>query len=344
MKKFHFSFVVLMLFMAAARLYAVSTYKLVQKIPVPGDGGWDYLTIDPDARHLYISHSIRVQVMDIDQMKLIGEIPDTPGVHGIVLAPALNRGFTSNGKDNTVTIFDLKTLKVVDRVKVGGKNPDAILFDPATQRVFTFNGKSSDATAIEAVNGTLAGHVALGGKPEFAVTDAAGAIYVNLEDTSELLKLDSRKLTVKARWKLAPCEEPSALAMDRASNRLFVGCGNKKMVVVDATSGKVVAAAPIGEHVDAAVFDPGAGQVFFSNGDGTVTIIQEDALDAYHVVDNVPTQVGARTLAFDTKTHRLFLADADFGPAPPSTLEHPRPRPAILPGMFFILVVAQNGK
>jgi DNA-binding beta-propeller fold protein YncE len=319
--------------------HAGAAYRVIQTIPLPGDGGWDYLTLDPAARRLYISHATQVQVFDIGQEKLIGQIPDTPGVHGVALAPDLGRGFTSNGKEGTVTIFDLKTLKTIDRVKVDAENPDAILYDPATQHVFTFNGHSSNATAIDAATGKVLGHIALDGKPEFAVADGSGTIYVNLEDKSVLLRIDSKGLAVKARWPLAPCEEPSALAMDRASGRLFVGCGNKLMAVVDAASGKVLITLPIGDHVDAAVFDPGTRQAFSANGDGTLTVIQEDSPDKFHVVQNVQTQRGARTVALDPKTHRLYLADAQFGATPAPTADHPRPRPAILPGTFILLEV-----
>lgn len=270
----------------------------------------------------------------------MGQIPDTPGVHQIALAPDLGRGFASNGKDGTVTIFDLKTGKALDRVKVGGENPDAILYDPASRRVFVFNGKSANATALDAATGKVLGQIALEGKPEFAVTDGKGSVYVNLEDKSMLVRLDSAKLTVSARWPLAPCEEPSALAMDLASNRLFAGCGNKKMVVVDAANGHGITSLPIGEHVDGAVFNPATLEAFFSNGDGTLTVIHEDSPDTYHVAANVKTQVGARTVALDEKTGRLYLATAQLGPPPAPTAEHPHQRPSIVPGTFTVLLVS----
>src|ERR1019366_4865463 len=250
-----------------------AAYQVIQRLPIPGDGGWDDLTGDVQARRLYLSHSTQVEIFDIDQGKLVGQIPDTPGVHGIALAPSLNRGFTSNGKDGTVTIFDLATSKLLDRVKTGGDNPDAILFDPATRRVFAFNGRASDVSVIEAVTGKVLGKIALGGKPEFARADGQGAVFVNIEDQSLLARLDARTLTVTARWPLAPCVEPSALAIDADHARLFAGCGNKTMVVVDALSGRVIAEEPVGGHVDGAAFDPATHDLFVANGEGTVTVI-----------------------------------------------------------------------
>ena len=324
---------------APLRAGVSGSYRVINRIPLAGEGGWDYLTLDGDARRLYISHSTQVDVFDVDRSRVVGHILDTPGVHGIVLAPALGRGFTSNGKEGAVAIFDLTTLKVLDRVKVGD-NPDAILFDPATGRVFTFNGKSKDATALDAATGKVLGRVPLDGKPEFAVADGSGMLYVNLEDQSLLVSLDSRKLVVKARWPLATCAEPSALAIDRQNRRLFVGCHNKLMAVVDADTGKVVATVPIGEHVDAAVFDPDTRRAFSANGDGTLTVIQEDSPEKFHLVQNVQTQLGARTVALDPVTHKFYLVTAQFGPPPAPTAEHPHPRPDILPGTFTLVVVA----
>jgi DNA-binding beta-propeller fold protein YncE len=318
----------------------IPAYHVVKQIPVAGDGGWDYLTLDAQARRLYISHSTQVDILDVDQEKIVEKIADTPGVHGIALAPDLGRGFTSNGKDGTVTIFDLKSGKTLDRVKIMGENPDAIVYDPATHRVFTMNGRSSNVTALDAVSGKVLGQMALPGRPEFAAGDGQGTVYVDIEDKSLLVSLDAKTLSLKASWPLAPCEEPSALTIDVEHRRLFAGCHNRMMVVVDAADGHVITTQPIGDHVDADVFNPVTQEIFSSNGDGTLTVIHEDSPDAYHVVGNVKTQVGARTVALDTKTNRLFLADAQFGPAPAATPDHPHPRPAILPGTFTILVVA----
>ncbi len=319
---------------------AQSGYHLLSKIKIGGEGGWDYVTVDSAARRLYVSHSTQVEVLDVDRGAVVGKIPDTKGVHGIALAPELNRGFTSNGREDAVTIFDLKTLGVLGQAKTG-RNPDAILYDPASRRVFTFNGGSRDATAIEAATGAVAGTIELGGRPEFAVADGEGTVYVNLEDKSTIVALDSRKLAVKTRWPLAPCEDPSSMAMDRKNARLFIGCRNRLMAVVDYRSGKVLATLPIGQGVDATVFDPESALVFNSNGDGTITVVQEDSPDKFHVVENVATQRGARTIALDSKTHKLFLPVAEYGSAPAATPEQPRPRPSIVPDTFTILVVGK---
>lgn len=316
-------------------------YKVINKISIGGEGSWDYLTVDSDSRRLFISRGTRVQVVDIEKNALSGEIPDTPGVHGIALAPDLHRGFTSNGRDASVTVFDLKTLAVLNTIKGTGTNPDAILYDAVSHRVFTFNGGSDDATAIDASSSKVVGTIPLGGKPEFAVADAKGRIYVNIEDKSSLLSFDSRTLKIEGRWRLAPCEEPSGLAMDRDHRRLFAGCGNKLMAVVDADTGHVVTTLPIGRGVDANIFDPSSGLAFSSNGDGTLTVVREDSPDKFTVVENVATQRGARTMALDEKTHRLYLVTAEFSPPPAPTPGNPRPRPTMVPGSFVVLVLGR---
>lgn len=329
-----------LLLAVAAAASSTSGYHLLKTIPVPGDGGWDYLTVDEGARRLYVSHGTQVDVLDVDSGAIVGKISDTPGVHGIAVAPGLGRGFVSNGRASTVTIFDLKTLQKSGEVQTG-KNPDAILYDPATRRVFAFNGGSHSATVIEAADGKVAGTIELGGGPEFAVSDGAGHVFVNLEDKSAVLELDARKLAVQERWPLAPCEEPSSMAMDRRTRRLFIGCRNRLMAVVNADSGRVVGTFPIGERVDAAAFDPATRLIFNSNGDGTLTVIHEDSADKYSVLDNVKTQNGAKTMALDPKTHRLFLSTADYGPPPAPSPEQPRPRRPIVPGTFRVLVVGK---
>ena len=336
---------------AAAVLAAASTsfarssrgYTVVRTVVVGGDGGWDYLVVDSEARRLYVTHGTRVEILDADTLAALGEIPGTAGVHGVALAPELGRGFTSNGRASSVTIFDLKTGKTIDEVKIDGQNPDAILYDPVTRRVFTFNGRSADATVLDAATGKVVATVPLGGKPEFATTDREGRIYVNIESKSEIAVLDSRKPSVEKRWSLAPCEEPSGMAIDRAHGRLFVGCANKMMAVVDASTGKVIATVPIGEGVDANAFDPGTSLAFSSNGDGTLTVVREKTPGDFSVVANVPTRRGARTMALDEKTHRVYLATADFGPPPSPTADQPHPRPGIVPGSFTILV-AEPGR
>jgi hypothetical protein len=312
-----------------------SGYHLTKTIPVPGDEGWDYLVVDADARRVYVSHSTHVVVLDADSGALVGDIPDTAGVHGIALAPDLGRGFTSNGRANTVTIFDLKSLKALGNAKTG-TNPDAIVYDAGSKRVFSLNGRSQDATAINAVDGSVVGTIALGGKPEFAVSDGKGSIFVNIEDKSELVQFDPQKLTVIHRWPLAPCTEPSGLAMDLSSRRLFAGCDNKMMAVINADTGKVVATPAIGEGVDANAFDRGAGLAFASNGEGTLTVVHQDSSDKYSVIENVPTKKSARTMALDIKTHAIFLPSAEF--EPPVAGER---RGKMKPGSFAILVFAQ---
>jgi DNA-binding beta-propeller fold protein YncE len=318
-----------------------SGYRVLREIPAGGEGGWDYAFADSDARRLYVSRGTRVLVFDLDSEKPVGEIPDTTGVHGVAIAPDLHRGFTSNGAAGTVTIFDTRTLEKIGSVKTTGENPDAILFDPASRRVFTFNGRSSNATAIDAASGKVEGTIALGGKPEFAASDAAGRVYVNLEDKSELVELDPRALQVRARWPLAPCEEPTGLSMDIKTKRLFVGCHNRQMAVVDADRGRVLTTLPIGQGVDATAFDPGASLAFASNGDGSLTAVREDGPDTFRVIENVVTRRGARTMALDLRTHRLYLPTADFGPPPTPATPGGRTRPSIVPGTFRILVVGR---
>jgi DNA-binding beta-propeller fold protein YncE len=324
---------------AVALAAAGSGYHVVTTYKVGGDGGWDYLITDADARRIYISRGTHVMVLDADSGKIVGDIADTPGVHGIALAPELGRGFTSNGREGTVSIFDIKTLATSSKVKVGD-NPDAILYDPATKRVFTFNGRSQDSTAIDAATGKVLGTIKLDGKPEFAASDAKGEIFVNIEDKSELVAIDPSKLEVKAKWPLAPCEEPSGLAIDRKNRRLYVGCGNKMMAVVDADSGKVLATPPIGDGVDATAFDAGTGLAFASCGEGVLTVVKEESPGKF-TAENVPTQIRARTLALDAKTHNVFVVTAQFGPQPAATADNPRPRPPMLPDSFVVLVVGK---
>jgi len=292
--------------------FAQGTFKITQRIAIPGTGGWDYLTVDEAARRLYISHGTQVEVVDVDTKALVATIPNTPGVHGVALAPNLGRGFISNGGNSTVTIFDLKTLKKIADVPTG-KKPDAIIYDPSTSQIFAFNGDSESATVISAADGKVAGTVPLGGGPEFAVADGKGYVYDNLEDKNEIVKIDARKLTVAARWPVAPCEAPSALAMDRPNHRLFIGCRSHLMAVVDSESGKIVATLPIGDHVDAAAFDEDSKLVFFSNGEGTISVFHQDSPDKYSAVETVKTLPRAKTMALDPKTHDLFLSTAEAG-------------------------------
>jgi DNA-binding beta-propeller fold protein YncE len=335
-------------------------YHVIKTIPLEGDTGWDYLTVDPAGRRLYVTRGTHVAVVDIETGKPAGEIPNTPGVHGVAVAPKHGRGFTSNGGDSTVTIFDLKTLKEIERVKVGNR-PDAIIYDDASDRVFTFNAGTKDATAIDAGTGKVAGKVILGGKPEFAAADGKGQVYVNLEDKSTVVVFDSKGLRLKHQWPLAPGKEPTGMAIDRKDRVLFVTCGNQKMIVLNADNGEVIDTAPIGPGTDACAYDPGTGFAFSSNGrDGTLTIVHKNANGHYRVVANVPTQAGARTMALDPKTHNIYLAAAKMagggGAAPGVSARRPGggpirprapaggegggpPRRRFEPGSFVILVV-----
>lgn len=315
-------------------------YSVLHRDVLGGDGGWDYLALDPSYRRLYVSHGDTVVVLDADSGKPVGSINGLSGVHGIALAPDMHRGWISNGKSNTVTVFDTDTLKTTATLRVSGENPDAILYDPASQRVFTFNGHSSNATAIDANSGKVVATIALPGKPEFAVSDGNGHVYVNIEDKSELVDLDPKTGTLRATWSLAPGESPSGLAMDVAHHRLFAVCDNQQMIVLDAQSGKRVTSVPIGSGPDAAAFDAARGLVFSSNGQsGTLTVVHEDDPDHYSVAATVPTQTTARTMALDSKTGNVYLAAAQFGMH--TEQGGPHKRPPILPNSFTVLVVGK---
>ena len=318
---------------------ASGDYKVAKTFKVGGEGGWDYLTVDPVAHRLYFGRSTRVQVFDLESGKVVGEVPNTPGIHGVALAPDLGKAYTSNGRDSSVTVFDLKTLATVSKIHIDGRNPDAILYEPGTHRVFTMNAGSGTATAIDAASGAVIGNVALGGRPEFAVANGRGKVFVNLEDSSAVVSFDAKTLALGPRWSLAPGEGPSGLAMDRESRRLFSVCGNEKMMVLDADDGHVVATLTIGKGVDGAAFDPGTKLAFSSNGEGTLTVVREDAADKFSVVGTVPTQRGARTMALDPQTHDIYTASASFGEAPAPTPERPHPRPPMLPDSFVILAL-----
>jgi DNA-binding beta-propeller fold protein YncE len=331
----------LVLIAAATAIAAAGPgYKVVKTYKIGGEGGWDYLTADASARRLYVSRATHVIVLDLDSGKNVGDIKDTPGVHGIALAPELGRGFTSNGREGTVSVFDLKTLVTSNKVRVGD-NPDAILYDPATRRIFTFNGRSQDATALDAEKGTVLGTIKLDGKPEFAASDGNGGVFVNIEDENELVAIDPTKLEVKSKWPLAPCESPSGLSIDKKNRRLFVGCDNKMMAVINADTGKVLATPAIGDGVDATAFDDQTGLAFASCGEGMMSIIHEDSPEKFSVAENVPTQSGARTLALDSKTHNLYTVTANFGPPPAPTADNPHPRRSIVPDTFVVLVLGK---
>jgi YVTN family beta-propeller protein len=330
-----------LLLLATTAAAPAGGFKVVRRLSLGGEGGWDYIKADAASHRLFVTRGTRVMVVDMRTDSVVGEIPNTAGVHGVALAPELSRGFTSNGRDSSVTVFDLKTLATIANVKLPARNPDAIAYDPASGRVFTMNGGSGNVTAIDARTNTVAGSVALGGRPEFAVVDGAGKLYVNLEDSSAIVAVDTRRLQVLARWPIAPGEEPSGLALDRSHRRLFSVCSNKKLVVVDAVKGAVIDTLPIGQGVDAVAWDSTRALVFSSNGEGTLTVIHQDTPDHYSVVETATTERGARTLALDESTGALYLPTADFGPPPPATPDRPHPRPSIVPGSFRVLVVTR---
>jgi len=334
-------FVLACLSAGSVKAFAPAQYQVKQKYVLGGEGGWDYLTFDATGKRLFISRGTHVMVVDPYKGSVVGDIPNTPGVHGIALAQDLGKGFTSNGRENTVTVFDLKTLKETARIKLEAENPDAILYDPSTKRVFTFNGRSKNATAIDAVKDSVIGNIPLTGKPEFGVADGKGMVFVNIEDTSELTSIDAGNAKVAKTWKLTGCEEPSGLALDQKHRRLFAGCHNKVMAVVNADDGKVVTTPAIGDGVDANAFDPGTDLAFSSNGDGTLTVVHEDSADKYTVAQNVATQRGARTMALDTTNHDVYLVTAEIEEAPPAK-EGERPRRSMKPGTFTLLVVGKK--
>jgi YVTN family beta-propeller protein len=311
---------------AVAQNYAIThTYKL------GGDGGWDYLALDTAGHHLFIARQDRVMVVDPENGKPIGVIPGLNRAHGIAFAYAEGHGFATSGADSTVTMFDLKTLKVLKRTKAA-IDDDAILFDPATGHIFTMNGDANSASVIDAKTGDLIGNIDLGGGPEFGVSAGDGKLYINIEDKSEVVEVDAAAMKVTRRWSIMPCASPSGLAIDRVHHRLFSGCRNKTMGISDTQAGKLVATVPIGQGVDACRFDDATGLAFASNGDGTLTVIHEDSPDTYTVVGNVNTMRGARTMELDPVSHRLFTVSAEFGPVPAG-----QRRPPVLPGTFSLL-------
>jgi DNA-binding beta-propeller fold protein YncE len=319
-----------------------SGYKVAGRFHIEGDGGWDYLSVDESSGRIFVSHGTVVNVVNEKDGKLLGTIPDTKGVHGIAIAPDLNKAFISNGRDSSVTIVDLKSLAFITKVSVTGQNPDAILYDPFSHKVFAYNGRTSNATVIDGTTNKVVATIKLDGKPEFSVTDGNGKVYVNIEDKSEITCINSTTLKVENVWSIAPGEEPSGLALDNENHRLFAVCGNKMMVVVDAQSGKVITTLPTGNGTDGAAFDPVLKRAYSSNGEGTMTVVQEVNPNEFKVLENVPTQQGARTITVDKMTHHLFLPTAEFGPAPEKSAENPRPRPTIKPGSFTLLDVAPN--
>ena len=313
---------------------AQKSYKLADRVKLGGEGGWDYLVYDSDANRLFITRGTHVMVVDAKTLKATADIPDLSGIHGVALAPELGRGFITSGGDNMLAIFDLKTLKVLDKVKVG-ERPDAILYDASAKRVYTFNGKSQDSTVVDAATGKVLGTVPLGGKPETGVADGKGNVYVNIEDRSEIVRIDTSKLTVAEHYPMAGCDEPSALAFDVAHRRLFAGCASKIVAVVDPDAGKLVTTVDIGGGVDAGAFNPKTQQIFMSCGEGVLTVIHEDSPNKYSVVQSVPTVKGARTMALDETSKTVYSVTAQFDPTPPPAGQ----RRKVLPDTFELLVV-----
>jgi DNA-binding beta-propeller fold protein YncE len=323
--------------LAAAPAPQGSGYHLLKKVVLGGEGGWDYLSADPGSHRFFISRGTHIVVTDADGT-VVGDIPNVQGTHGAQLVPEFGRGFSSNGRSNSVTIFDLKTLATISEVKLpAADGPDGFMYDPASKNVYVFNGRSHDATAVNAKTGEVAGTVPLGGKPEAAQADGAGHAWVNIEDKAQLVEFDSKEFKVLNTWALPTCEEPTGMAIDTAHKRLFIGCHSKVMLVTD-YAGKVVASVPIGQGVDAASFDPATQFAFVSCGDGTITVTHEDSPDKYTVVETISTQRGARTMTLDTANHRLLTVTADFGPPPAPTAENPNPRPVPVTGTFTALI------
>jgi DNA-binding beta-propeller fold protein YncE len=321
---------------AAAQAQKPAGYHLLKKHVLGGEGGWDYMALDGRTRLLYVTHGSAVEILNVDTGVKGEAITNLQGVHGVAFAQERNRGYISNGRGNSVSVFDLKTHKLLEEIPSSGQNPDAIMYDAFSGRVFTFNGRTANATAIDAATDKVVGTVDIGGKPEFAVTDGTGMIFVNNEDKSEVVAFAAKSLEVKKRWSIAPGQGPSGLAIDLKNKRLFSVCDNV-MVVSDFENGKAVATVPIGGGPDAVRYDAETGLIFASNGEGTLTVVKQDSADKYTVLETVPTARGARTMELDPKTHHVFVVTAELGPAPAPTQEHPRPRPSIVPGSFTVL-------
>jgi DNA-binding beta-propeller fold protein YncE len=327
--------------LVAAALISVQaqaqTFKLIRKSVIGGEGGWDYLSVDPEGRRLYISHSTQVEVLNADTHAPVGVIPNLKGVHGVIAVHKAGRGITTNGRSNTVTIFDLKTLAPIAELPTG-KNPDALLYDNFSRKVFVFNHSDVTVTVVDIENAKITGTIDVGGSAlEAGVSDENGTIYVNLEDSHEIVSFDAMSLAVKSKWKLTPGEEPTGIALDRKTNRLFTACHNGLMMILDSKSGAIVSQVPIGKRVDGAVFDPALQMAFSSNGEGSITVIKEVSANEFKVVETIPTLPGARTIALDPSTHHIFVSTAQYGETPPATTENPNPRPKIVPGTFMIM-------
>jgi DNA-binding beta-propeller fold protein YncE len=327
----------------AATVAAAGSYHVIKRIPIPGDYGWDYVAADSVGRRLYVSHDTEIVVLDLDSGAIVGKITGGKDMHGAAIVREIGRGFISASDPGSVVIFDLKTLTTIGKVKVGD-DPNGIIFDRKTQRIFTADRGSKRVTAIDAKTGKIVGAIdGLGGRTEHLASDDTGHVFLNMQDRNTLLKLDSQELKVMETWPLAPCGLPSSMDIDRAHQRVFIGCRSGVMAVVDVTTGKVVTTQPIGRGVDATEFDPATGLIYFSTGggDGALSIFHEDTPDTYTLVENVKTQTGARTMALDRKTGKVYLSVSDFGPRSDPTPSNAQPRPPMIPGTFSVLVVGQ---
>jgi len=317
---------------------ATGGYRLLQTIPVPGNDGWDHPTVDSAARRLYVTHGTHVVVIDLGSGELVGKIDNTPGVHFTVIDPDLGRGFISNGGAASLTIFDTKTLATIGEVKTTGENPGPTVFDPATRRIFTFNLNSSNATVVDSKEGKVVGAFDLGGKPELAGTDGKGSVFINLVQKNVVLQIDAAKMAPGQTWPVAPGEGPRTVAVDQQNGRLFIGCANRRMVILDSHNGRVIGSVPIGAGPDDSTYDPDTRRIYISNGDGTVSIVQQETPDSYSLLETVTTAPGARNMALDPKTKKIFLPVIDREPPPPATAQTPNPRGKVIPGTFRVLV------
>jgi YVTN family beta-propeller protein len=334
MKKLIYVLLVGLMTLGTIPLTAQSNYKITRKIQVGGEGSWDYITVDGKASRIYASHATTAVVVDIKTGNLLGSIPDTKGIHGIALAQEINRGYTSNGRDSSVTVFDLTTLKPIEVIKGTGANPDCIMFDPFSKKIFTFNGRSNNASVIDIKTNKVIATIPLDGKPEFAASDGKGNVFVNIEDKSVINVISSKDFKVIRHWPIAPGEEPSGIALDNETHRLFSVCSNKLMVVTDSQTGKVITTLPIGDRCDGVTFDSVKKIAYSSNGEGSITVVQEIDANTFKVLETIQTMPGARTIAIDKTTHHLYLPTAEYGVAAAGDR-----RPPIKPNTFMILEV-----
>lgn len=329
-----------LLLMLSGISFSQTNYTISNKYSLEGNGGWDCIRFDEASGKLFISHGTMVQVMDVKLGIITGTVSDLKGVHDIAVATEFNKGFISNGRDTSVTVFNLNDFTTLDKVTVTGVNPDIMLYDSYSKKVFVFNGRTANTTVIDAATNKVTETIPLDGKPEFAVSDGKGKVYVNIEDLSMIKVINTATMKVEKSWSISPGEEPSGLAFDAVSNRLFSVCGNKLLVVSDAENGKVITTLPIGEGSDGTAFDTDLKRIYSSNGEGTLTVVQQVNKDSYKVLETVPTQKSARTIAVDSKTHKIYLPCAEFGEVPEKTPENQHPRAPIKPGTFTIMEVS----